>query len=162
MTWAGWESSTPSCPNRGWSVRGTASSAPTAIPAPMALGGLLHRRRLHRPGRRHGDWNRLVQGPGGHPGGTDRQTVPVCLRQGCHPPPHRQNRGGRCPLSFPGIHWRGWPPCRWTTGSASPTWPSKRGAKNGIFPVDDVTMARMSGTVSKGTSGIRGRSRRGV
>ena len=55
---------------------------------------------------------------------------------------HRHDRCGRRPVSSPwSLQERGLLPCPWTTGSAWPTWPLKPVRKNGIFPVDDITLA---------------------
>ncbi len=56
---------------------------------------VLHRRRLHRHGRRHDDRQVLVQGARGDSGRAEGQASRVRQRQGRHPAPHRHDRRGR-------------------------------------------------------------------
>ena len=62
-------------------------------------------------------------------------------RQGYHYPHHRAHRCGRRAVQIHGIH-RG-RHCQPVHGRplTMATWPSRRGAKNGIFPVDDQALA---------------------
>ena len=88
--------------------------------------------------------------PDGHPGSPHRQAPAHGQRQGRDPPPHRPHRRGRGPVPEPGVlRRRRGRACLWTTGCASPTWPSRPGAKNGIFPVDHITRAYLDGRVNR-------------
>ena len=66
-------------------------------------GRLLHRHRLHRHGRGHGHRPAVVQGALRHQGDPEGEAPALCQRQGCDPAPDRRDRGGRRPVSVPGV-----------------------------------------------------------
>ena len=69
-----------------------------------ATGCLLHRRRLHRYGCRHGHRHGMVQGTLCHQVRAQGQVRPPRLRQGPDPAHHRHDRCGRCTVQIHGVH----------------------------------------------------------
>ena len=67
-------------------------------------GCLLHGRRLHGHGCRHGNREGLVQGSAGSPLQPDGRAWQVGLRQGRDPAHHRHDRRRRRPVPVDGVH----------------------------------------------------------
>ena len=71
---------------------------------------------------------------------------PLCGRQGRDPAPHRQHWGGRRSVPLSGVHRRwAWQNLSMDDRLCIANMAIEAGAKNGIFPVDEVTLAYVEG-----------------
>ena len=87
----------------------------------------------------------LVQGAGGHPHRAHGSPSPGGQRQGSDPPHHRKDRGGRGALQEHEFTGPGVASLSMDDRLSVCNMAVEAGAKNGIFPVDEVTVAYLTG-----------------